>query len=325
MNVEANAWQGCPQLSLITIELRNDSLGTGASSDDFWRRIVDTMSDGVYLVDMQRKITYWNKGASDISGYSAEEVIGRACQNNLLIHTDKNGCQLCLHGCPLTATFGDKVGRVMDVFLKHRNGHRVPVSVRTSPITDANGRVTGGVEVFRENSAQIAALEKAVEMEQLALIDPLTLVGNRRYTEKVLQERCDNFNRRGEKVVVLFADIDRFKAVNDTHGHDAGDAVLKVVARTLANNLRSFDFLGRWGGEEFVAILTNVDAARAAERCCALVRSCRLDWGGKVIQPTISIGAAVCQPGESPVALIARADAHLYMAKQTGRDRSCGP
>ena len=200
------------------------------------------------------------------------------------------------------------------MFLKHKNGHRVAVFVQVSPIFDETGRVTGAVEVFRDDSAKLAALDRAAQMEQLALMDPLTSVGNRRYTEKRLHERAELFRREGAAYTVLFVDLDHFKAVNDTHGHDAGDAVLIATARTLEANLRTFDFLGRWGGEEFIAILATGDVASAAAvayRCCALVQSCAVEWGGTTIRPTISIGVAISQPGESSTDVVSRADANL--------------
>ena len=165
-------------------------------------------------------------------------------------------------------------------------------------------------------------------MEQLALIDPLTCAGNRRYAEMVLRESCDRYRRHDDHFSVLFLDIDHFKGVNDAHGHDAGDAVLKAVSRTLTNNLRSFDFLGRWGGDEFLIILAKADEAVAstvAARCCALVRSGAIDWSGGGIRQTISVGVAVMQPDDSETTLVARADAHLYHAKHDGRDRFYGP
>lgn len=294
----------------------------------FYRGILDSLADGVYFVDNDRRITYWNRGAEVISGYAAADVIGRPCRDNLLMHTDAAGCNLCSDGCPLLATSRDGASRQADVFIKHRDGHRVPVSIRVSPMVDAEGGVIGGVEVFSEYSSKLAAIEKAAEMEQLALIDSLTSVGNRCYTETVLNQQRELFRRGGDSFAVLFLDLDHFKLVNDTHGHAAGDAVLRAVARTIVNNLRAFDFLGRWGGEEFIAILMKADAARAitvATRCCALVRACSVDRAGRTIRPTISIGVAVIQPGESAAELIARADAHLYQAKQAGRDRVCGP
>ena len=300
----------------------------GPTCESFYRQILDSLADGVYFVDMDRRITYWNRAAEAISGYSAEEVVGRFCRDNLLTHTNAEGCQLCLNGCPILATFRDRADQHKEIFLKHRDGHRVPVSVRVSPILNPEGGVIGGVEIFSENSSKLAALEKAAEMEQLALIDALTCAGNRRYTERVLRESCDRYRRNGEHFAVLFLDIDHFKTVNDMHGHEAGDAVLKAVSRTLTNNLRSFDFLGRWGGEEFLIILEEADEAGAqtvAARCCSLVRSCAVDWAGRNIRPTVSIGVALIEQGDSETDLVARADAHLYQAKQAGRDRVCGP
>jgi diguanylate cyclase (GGDEF)-like protein len=188
--------------------------------------------------------------------------------------------------------------------------------------------VIGGVEVFSEDASKRAALEKAQEMERLALLDGLTNSGNRRYVEKALHEFRERYRRERDKFAVLFLDLNHFKAVNDTHGHEAGDAVLKAVSRTLANSLRSVDFLGRWGGEEFIAILNESDEGRVravAAPCCALLRSCAIDWAGRQIRSTISIGVVMSEPDESPAELVARADAHLYEAKQCGRDQFRGP
>ena len=296
--------------------------------DNFYRRVLDSLVDGVYFVDRDRRITYWNRGAQAISGYTTAEVVGRSCQDNLLVHTDVEGCLLCLKGCPLLATFHDRCSRQADVFLKHRDGHRVPVSVRVSPLLGLEGEVIGGIEVFSENSSKLAALEKAAEMEQLALIDPLTGAGNRRYADKVLAEHCDRFHRDGDIFSILFTDLDNFKSVNDTHGHDAGDAVLRAVSKTIMNNLRSFDFLARWGGDEFVAVLSGSGlhkAEAAAARCCALVRNCSIDWGESRIRPTISAGITVVRPGDSPEHLVSRADSQLQRAKRSGRDRFVAP
>lgn len=296
--------------------------------DGLFRNIVDSLAEGVYFVDPQRKITYWNRGAEAITGYSAAEVLGRSCRDNILVHTSDSGHCLCTGKCPLQATLDDATTREVQVFLKHRDGHRVPVHVRVSPIVDEEGAVVGGSEVFIDASGKLALLEKAAEMERLALIDPLTAVGNRRYAESVLKERIELFRRTSETFAVLMIDLDRFKAVNDQHGHAAGDAVLQAVARTIPANLRPFDFFGRWGGEEFLAILTKADGQRGLEvanRCCGLVRSCQVPCAGGSIVPTISIGVAVIEAGDSIREVLARADANLYRAKENGRDRTCGP
>jgi diguanylate cyclase (GGDEF)-like protein/PAS domain S-box-containing protein len=297
-------------------------------TEGFYRKILESLSVGVYFVDLDRRITYWNEGAEQLSGYRREEVVGRSCRDNILVHTDAEGCQLCLTGCPLLAAFHEGNDQKAEVFMKHKAGHRVPVAVRVSPIKDGEGRVVGGVEVFSENGEKLAALAKAVEMEQMAMVDPLTGVGNRRFGEMTLREAAARHARDGEPYAVIFADLDHFKGVNDGYGHDAGDAVLRAVAQTLAGNLRSFDYVGRWGGEEFLIVLGRADgerAAAAARRCCALVRSCGVDWEGSMIRSTVSMGVAVAGEGEKAEDVVARADARVYEAKRAGRDQVKGP
>jgi len=294
----------------------------------FYQRLLDTLSEGVYFVNLDRHITYWNQAAERISGYIQEEVVGRGCFDNILVHTNADGRPLCTIACPLSATLRDGAVRAMDVFLKHKLGHRVPVSVRVSPMHDASGSIIGAVEVFSDNSSNIDAIQKAHALEQLALVDALTQVGNRRSTDLEIQRFHAAFLRQSEPYGILFLDLDHFKEINDRHGHEAGDATLRMTAKTIANSIRSFDFLGRWGGEEFLAILANIDPAEAAataERCRALVQSCRLDWRHGVIRPAVSIGVAVVRAGESPAALIGRADENLYAAKKAGRNRVVGP
>lgn len=298
-----------------------------AARDGFYQSILDGLSDGVYFVDRERNIKYWNRGAERISGYGAGEVLGRSCRENLLVHVDRHGCELCVNGCPLLATLGDGNVRQADVFLKHHDGERVPVSVRVAPIVDGDGEIVGCVEIFSDNSTKLAALERAAEMERAALIDLLTSAGTRRYTEEVLNEHWRAHRAVGNCFALMFLDVDHFKQVNDTYGHAAGDAILRAVSGTILKSLRSFDFLGRWGGDEFVIIspaLNPDEALTIAERCLKLVRSCAIPWKDEIIRPTVSIGVAAIQRGDSVQDLLARADQNLYRAKIGGRNRIYG-
>ncbi len=123
---------------------------------------------------------------------------------------------------------------------------------------------------------------------------------------------------------LLFLDLDAFKAVNDARGHEAGDALLRAVGETLRGALRGGDVAGRWGGDEFVAVLPSVTRAAltaAADRCRALVAAAHPDGPGPGTRVTISVGAALARPGEDPDVLIARADDAMYASKLAGRDR----
>lgn len=290
---------------------------------DFFRTLLDHVYDGVYFTDPSRRILYWNKGAEAITGYPAEETVGRACSDNLLVHVDGEGHNLCQGPCPLAQTIRDGVSREARVFLKHRDGHRVPVLVCTAQIRDGAGRVLGGLETFRDISGEIAAFQTIETLQEMALLDPLTGIGNRRYCDNMLRIRLDEMGRLGITGGVIFLDIDRFKEVNDTYGHQAGDLVLKMVARTLAGALRRVDFIGRWGGEEFLVLCqpATVDSLRVlATRLLSLVRCSSLLSGGREIRVTISAGCVLMRPNDTETTVMTRADRLLYMAKNAGRD-----
>ncbi|RME25886.1 MAG: PAS domain-containing protein [Deltaproteobacteria bacterium] len=115
--------------------------------------MLDTVRDGVWLVDRDRTIRWWSKGAERISGSSAAEVVGRRCNANIPMHVDEGGRALCRSGCPLVAGMKADAPGDAQVFLHHKEGHRVPVDVRVVPIRDEEGRVTGAAETFRDGSA----------------------------------------------------------------------------------------------------------------------------------------------------------------------------
>ncbi len=291
---------------------------------DFLARLLDEMSDGVYFVDLDRTITYWNKGAERITGYCADEVLGRRCADDLLIHVDGCGNRLCQDGCPLSSVIrGNQTGAI-EIFLHHRDGHRVPVLVRASPVHDEDGQILGAVEIFSDNSAKIAALEHVHELEHDVYFDPLTELPNRRFGESFLAARLDEQRRHGWPYGVIMIDIDHFKSVNDALGHQTGDEVLRIVARSFAGAIRSSDIVCRWGGEEFLVILTNPDAQQLqtiATRLWGLVRSSPVSVAKHRLNITVSVGAVLAHEGSSPALAIARADELLYQSKRNGRDR----
>ncbi|HEX7006023.1 MAG TPA: PleD family two-component system response regulator [Alphaproteobacteria bacterium] len=168
----------------------------------------------------------------------------------------------------------------------------------------------------------------------LALTDSLTGLYNRRYLDAHLTGQLDRVARTGKPLSVLLIDIDRFKEVNDNHGHDVGDQVLREVSRRVAAHVRSFDTVARLGGEEFVVVMPDADAAAAmtvAERLRGTLADTPVPITGAAvghIPVTVSIGAAVTDevdrdPAEAAVKLLRRADRALYAAKAAGRDHVC--
>ncbi|RJO74280.1 MAG: GGDEF domain-containing protein [Myxococcales bacterium] len=289
-----------------------------------YRSVLDTLHDGVYFVDAERRITYWNEAAQRISGYHADDVMGRCCADHILVHVNREGEALCETRCPFTAAMRDRAVREETVYLHHKHGHRVAVAVRVSPLYDNSGRVIGAAQVFTENTAEQSLAEENQRLRALALIDPLTEIGNRRYLFKAVADVLNESSRLNWPFGVIFADIDSFKGINDRFGHPAGDRVLKMVAGTLAGGVRSYDLAGRWGGEEFVVLVKRVarDQVRAiAEKLRVLVERSHLDLDRTTLRVTASFGATAALPGDSPDSIVARADQLMYRAKQEGRNR----
>lgn len=286
--------------------------------------ILNHVHDGAYCVDRDRRIERWNHAAEVITGFSAEEVIGSRCADNILNHIDCDGQQLCKGACPLAATMEDERFREADVFLHHKDGHRVSVRVRTLPIRDEAGNVTGGLEIFTDLTDRYALEEQLHELQSLALADELTELPNRRYMQTELGRRFDEFVNEGWPFGVIIGDIDKFKAVNDTYGHQAGDLALKMIAKSLRDGCRPFDSVGRWGGEEFLAVVRNVDGEalrQIAERFRILVEQSFYSYEGTALSSTMSFGGAVARKGDTLETLIERADRKLYMCKENGRNR----
>ena len=289
-----------------------------------FKSLIDHIFDGLYLVDQDRTIIYWNRVAEKITGYRSEEVIGRKCKDNILIHVDNQGNRLCLGKCPLQATVLDGSFRDAEIYLQHKNGHRVPVWVRAAPLYDTTGNIIGGAELFTDMSTNSAIGVKLHELEKLSLFDSLTQLANRRCLEMELDSRISEKNRYGICFGVVFIDIDHFKHVNDNYGHDVGDRVLAIVARTLMSTTRPSDFMGRWGGEEFIGILRHVDRDGlhlTAERILALVSQSRIRVNDLTLGATVSIGATLVRDEDSVGSILKRADTLLYQSKQNGRNR----
>jgi diguanylate cyclase (GGDEF)-like protein/PAS domain S-box-containing protein len=290
----------------------------------FLEQILDNLSEGVYIVDAGREITFWSLGAEAITGHTAGEVEGRHCHHRILRHMDSRGHSMCRQGCPLTRAM--RTGKTCHTraFLRHRDGHRIPVTVATIPIRNARGTISGAIEIFSSQASRQALTAQIRQLRTLALVDPLTGVTNRRYLEMTLQGKLDEARRYRWHTGLIFADIDNFKSINDSLGHATGDKVLAMVAGNLLSNSRSFDTIGRWGGDEFMVICGHVTAAlltRIADRYRMLIRTSSLAVKHGHLHITISAGATLIRPSDTMESLLERADKLLYQGKRRGKDQ----
>lgn len=287
-----------------------------------YHEVLNNLYEGVYIVDVNRQITFWNRSAENISGFSSDEIVGRNCYNNILNHVDEAGNSLCLGGCPLHKTIMDGQEREAVVYLHHKNGHRVPVAVRTVPLY-VNGKTVGAIEIFSNSASQIEVLNQIEELRNMALRDHLTNLPNRRYLDAFLTSRAKEARDLKIPFSVAMFDIDYFKNVNDVHGHDVGDLILKMVADTLSGVFRKSDCLGRWGGEEFAAVLPGIgkeDLMALLEKAKMLVEKSVLRKDGNEISVTVSIGVTMAGKNEIVTEIVKRADQGLYASKHAGRN-----
>ena len=175
-----------------------------------------------------------------------------------------------------------------------------------------------------DNNALISSQNVKMQFEHQASVDALTGVHNRRWMSEAFPRALLRCTRNKQPVTLMIVDIDFFKRVNDTYGHLIGDAALKTVAKCLAKNLRPFDLLGRYGGEEFALLLPDtghVGAETLAERLRSMIAGCKIESDDARFQVTISIGVALAHGEKTLEVLLEEADSALYRAKELGRNR----
>ncbi len=291
----------------------------------FYQTLLNSVTDGIYFVDAKRRITYWNKAAERLSGYTATEMVGKICSEDLQLHEDESGYALCEKGCPLAATLYDGKEKHHSVFMRHKLGHKVPVTVQASPMLDSSGNIVGAVEVFAENSETLNIRREMELLRKEVLTDKLTGIGNRRYAEITMRNLDHAMEQNLAPFGVLFIDIDDFKVINDTYGHYIGDQVIHMIAQKLLKSLRFLDVICRWGGEEFVVFVPNAtieNLTLMAERLRKIVQNSWILYNGNKISVTASFGGAISQHNEYSIAVLARADKQLYHCKNSGRNRT---
>jgi diguanylate cyclase (GGDEF)-like protein/PAS domain S-box-containing protein len=320
------------------IELKGQ---TAPSHAGFYQELLDHISDGVYFVDRDRRIQYWSKGAQRLTGYSAEEQVGKQCHQTRLGHMDLAGNNMCVKECPLALSMADGIAHEASLFLTNKRGRKVPIAVRVQPIKGADGAVVGALEIFSDDTLHSEARRKIESMRRLAFLDHLTQLPNRRYLETQLASALAEFQVTRIPFGILLIDLDEFKAINDGFGHMVGDHVLCHVGQTLSDSLRPSDTLGRWGGDEFLAVVRDVDAetlAMLAKRSVRLVAQAAFHFEPELSLPelkiperkipkqsitlSVSIGSALSGPGDSAEDLVKRADELMYRSKAAGRGRA---
>ncbi|GAB3105182.1 diguanylate cyclase domain-containing protein [Lysobacter terrae] len=272
------------------------------------------LPDGIVLLDRAGRITDLNLGAVHLTGWTEAQALGRSLHEVVKLR-DSQG-----RSVDLLALGHDASGQVAS--LVRRDEHEVLVDATIASILDRAEQPIGAVIAFRNVTA---AKRIKDELTFHATHDPLTGVINRRAFESQLQRAVAHASRHGTPYALLYLDLDRFKAVNDTAGHIAGDELLRVLSALLQRSLRDHDTLARLGGDEFAVLLEHCEAGEAeeiAERIRAAVATFRFRWLAQEFSVGASIGLVTFRSGAlTPQAVLRRADEMCYRAKAEGRNQ----
>ncbi|WP_292934129.1 diguanylate cyclase [Noviherbaspirillum sp.] len=282
------------------------------------REIAETLGEGVFVTGRQGVIVFSNPAAQRLLGWSKEELLGQRA-HLLFHHTRADGSAYPEEVCDITRVVSSGQSfRGHDEMFWRKDGSMLPVSVSSTPII-RNGKVTGAVVAFHD----IIERKKSEErMHHLAHFDILTDLPNRALLRDRLQRALAAADRNKHRVAVMFIDLDKFKPVNDTLGHDVGDLLLKQVAHRLRNSLRESDTVARVGGDEFIVLLPIVECEGDAVGVANKIRDTlnqpfMLD--AHTVHISASIGVAVYpEHGEDLEQLMKNADDAMYRAKEGG-------
>lgn len=282
------------------------------------RLLADHASDVIWTMDLKGKFTYVSPSVERIRGYRPEEVLEQM-PSRWLEPESLPVFENWLEAIRRSVSEGNSCPEFRgELWQTGRAGRPVPTEVTLSGIFGPEGQFLGILGICRDIRERIRLEE---EIRLLSVTDKLTGLANRLKLDEVLEQELARVRRGGSPFSVILADVDYFKRINDTWGHQAGDLVLKDLACLLAGGVRTTDLAGRWGGEEFlvVAIRTSPEGgAILAEKLRERVEAHRFSVPGPV---TISLGVAGSRPGDTADQLLLRADRALYRAKTLGRNR----
>lgn len=294
---------------------------TRAHNNQEARATLESIGDAVITTDAGTRVTYLNPVAERLTGWGAEEALGQSLDAILPLISEatrqpvENTAARCI-------SEGRSVDLEDGVLLLRRDGSEVPIGDSAAPVRDSNGTIIGVVLVIQDESEKRRVGNR---LSYEATHDALTGLTNRREFERRLARVVTDVARAPAEHILICVDLDRFKIINDTCGHDAGDDLLRNLGPLLSRHLRKRDTLARLGGDEFGILLENCPLAegqRVAESLLTEIGAYRFEWGGQVFSIGASIGLVPVNSESGPFATVMRtADAACYTAKDGGGHR----
>jgi diguanylate cyclase (GGDEF)-like protein/PAS domain S-box-containing protein len=289
---------------------------TDSATRELLSYVVDSSDDAIVTNSQTGAITSWNRAAERLYGYTAEEAIGRTV--SLIEPPNRVGEQAEI----LRRAFAGETVDQLEADRVRKDGSTITVSLTISPVRDADEQIVSVAVIARDITEQKRDEDR---LRHLAEHDQLTGLVNRRRFDQELKRELAKAGRYHSHSAVLSVDIDNFKAINDSAGHAAGDAVLTEVADVLKSRFRSTDMVARLGGDEFGVLVTAVrieEARAAADDLLGTIRARPAMYGGMPFRITASIGVTAFESDDVTASeVLVNADLAMYAAKAAGRDR----
>ena len=288
----------------------------------FYGQLLESMHDAVLFVDSALRILMWNRAAERLTGIAAASIVHKHWSPTLLGMRDDKGQVLDDDVCPVIRAIHSGVQTLRRLSIAGRSGQRLEVDAHLVPVHGKGGAAHGAALLLHDASSQITLEQRIQSLHEKATRDPLTQVANRAEFDRILASYVESHLERRIPCSLILCDLDFFKRVNDTYGHQAGDEVLITFAALLRRHCRSGDLVARYGGEEFVLLCADCDNATATRRAEEL-RQEVAELPMAVLQGrsvSASFGVTEVQSGDTPETMLRRADRALYQAKSSGRN-----
>jgi diguanylate cyclase (GGDEF)-like protein/PAS domain S-box-containing protein len=291
------------------------------SDPDVFRNILENLQTGVYVVDRDQKILFWNAGAERITGFLRQDVVGRFCRENLFASKDKTDSFAKEAAAAIEAVLRDGKAMTINVSLRHKEGHRVLVRARAVPIRNSHGSVIAAAESFEESISVSMWDRRHERLSKYGCLDDETGTLNNSFIRLQLKELMQTYSEFKVPFSVICARIDHIDDLKSTYGHKAVGAILRAVAQSVGNSLRPTDFWGRLDDRDFLAILPecNVqDVDKVGQRLKKAVGMAEIRWWGDNLSVTASFGGTTIRAGDTEESLLERAERALIESATHG-------
>lgn len=272
---------------------------------ELYRQVVESLPVGVYIVGLDRRIVSWNKVAEEITGYLGQEVIGRPCHEEILVHCGARGTPVCASaGCLLTCALRDRKPMEAVLFARHKDGHRIPVLVRSIPLTDCEGKIVAIAELFQkqESHSELRWANEGGTPSPDGLHAPSIVATETYLTSKL---------KSPEGLAVFLIQLLNRPAMAKSRGWEMVHTMTRTMVHTITDMLPTPHFLGRWHGDRFLIVVpgsTEEFFTTLSEQLECVSNTCTVTWWGDRVTAQVRVTGALLRAEDCLETLMLRVD-----------------